>query len=321
MELKHLRYFIAAVEEGSFHAAAEKLAVAQPALSRRIQDLEAELGCDLLVRSVRGVTPTRAGQAMYREALQILDRVSNAFQLTRRVGLEQGRENRLGLVQSARKYDFIHDALAAYAAEHPDSGVAITRAPSRILAGALREARLDATLLYEHHVSTARFGERLIHRERYVLALHPAHRLATPGPIALEQLSGEPLVWLVRRDTTDNHDALLQHCRLNGLEPVVGQLANSPEELIDLVSVSGGVCLTPASTALTTPRGQLCFRSVPDLKLELELTLAWNRNLSSEPAQAFLRCLHSAIDRHQAEIDSGAAEWARLDGTQLVRTA
>ena len=61
MELKHLRYFVAAVEEGSLLAAAERLAIAQPALSRRIQDLEAELGCALLTRSVRGVTPTGVG--------------------------------------------------------------------------------------------------------------------------------------------------------------------------------------------------------------------------------------------------------------------
>jgi len=320
MDLKHLRYFVAAVEEGSMQAASEKLAVTQPALSRRIQDLEADLGCDLLIRSARGVSPTRAGQAFYRDALQVLDKMSDAVQIARRIGLAQGRESRLGVVQTARKYGFIHDALAAYAQAHPDAGVALTRGPSLMLAAELREGRLDATLLFERHFGPPRFEDRLVHRERYVLAVHPAHRLASPGPVELNQLAGTPFVWLLRRGGVDGPDHLLQHCRLHGLDPMIGQLANSSEELIDLVTVSGGICLTPASTVLSTPQGQLVFRSVPALGLELDLTLAWaRRDQAAVPAHAFLAHLHGAVDRHQAEIDNGRAAWTWLDGVQQVR--
>jgi DNA-binding transcriptional LysR family regulator len=320
MELKHLRYFVTAVEEGSLQAAAEKLAIAQPALSRRIQDLEADLGCALLVRSVRGVAPTLAGQALYRDSLQILDLVTEAAQLTRRVGLDQGRQTRLGVIRSARKYEFIQQALAAHSAKQPNAGVAITRDSSWKLAGELREGRLDATLLYERLMNPARFSNRLVHRERYILAMHPSHRLATPGVIELGELSAEPFVWMPRRQGVDSHDPLLQHCRLKGLEPVVRQLANSPEELVDVVAVLGGLCLTPASTALTTPPGQLFFRAVPALSVELDLTLAWSRGLETAPEGAILADLHEAIDRHQAAIEAGAVAWAKLDGIALVRT-
>jgi DNA-binding transcriptional LysR family regulator len=63
MELRRLRYFVAAVEEGSLQRAAGRMHVAQPALSRRIRDLEDSLGCQLLERGVTGVTPTEAGRA------------------------------------------------------------------------------------------------------------------------------------------------------------------------------------------------------------------------------------------------------------------
>lgn len=320
MELKHLRYFVAAVEEGSLQAASEKLAVAQSALSRRIQDLEASMGCALLVRSVRGVAPTRSGQALYGEALQILNRVTEATQLTRRVGLDQDRMTRLGVIQSARKYDFIQQALAAHAQSRPNADVAITRGASWSLAAQLRDGRLDATLLYERMMNPARFGNRLVHRERYVLAMHPSHRLASPGPVALDELSAEPFVWMLRRHGLDSHDPLLQHCRLRGLDPVVRQLASSPEELIDMVAVLGGLCLTPASTALTTPPGQLFFRSVPALTAELDLTLAWSRGLEATAEGSILNELHAAIDRHQADIDASRLAWAWLDGMALVRT-
>lgn len=320
MELKHLRYFVAAVEEGSLLAGAERLAIAQPALSRRIQDLEAELGCALLVRSVRGVTPTGAGMTLYREALEVLGKVGDALQQTRKAGFEQDQEFRLGLVWAARKYPFIRDAVVSYAKDHPGAGVAFTRGGSLGMSSSLREGRLDATLLHDQRLTADRFGERIIHRERYVLAAHPEHRLAQPGPIELSELAGEPFVWLLRPFQPDDHDPLLEHCRIGGLEPVMGQLANGPEELLDLVSIGGGICLTTASTMGITSPGQVVFRAVPGLGRELPLTLAWRRNLEAAPVLAFLEHLHAAIDRHQAAIDSGAVPWTHLDGLQLVRT-
>ena len=78
MELRHLRYFVAAVEEGSMQGAAGRMNVAQPALSRRIRDLEIRIGCDLLIRGARGVTPTRAGTSLYRDALKLLEGLDEA---------------------------------------------------------------------------------------------------------------------------------------------------------------------------------------------------------------------------------------------------
>lgn len=319
MDLKHLRYFVASVEEGTLHAAAKKLGVAQPAVSRRIMDLEAVVGCDLLARNVRGVRPTRAGQVLYQDALQILDKVTDAVQQAQRIGLVQGRQTRLGIVQSARKYDFIHKALAAHARQHGDSGVAITRDESFILANDLREDRLDATILYEIQPGAARFEVRRIHRERYVLAVHPDHRLARPGPVRFDELSGEAFVWLVRRRGVESNDTLLQYCRLNGFDPLFGQIAGSPEEMMDLVMVTGGICLTPASTAITVPAGQVLFRTVPQLGLELDLNLAWNRQSASSAAEGFLAHLNAAIDAHQTDLAAGRLAWTMLDGIRLVR--
>jgi len=320
MDLKHLRYFAAAVEEGTFHGAAKKLAIAQPAISRRVKDLEDELGCTLLSRDVRGVRPTAAGRILYNEALEILDKVTDAVQLTRRVGLVQGRQTRFGVVQTARRYEFIQKALATHAALQTNSGVVITRGESYILANDLREDRLDATILYEIQPGAARFGVRLVHRERYVLAVHPSHRLAMPGPVRFEAIAGEAFVWLMRRHGAESRDILLQHCRMSGLDPLIGQIANSPEELIDLVLVTGGICLTPASTAATVPAGQLRFRPLPQLTLELDLNLAWNRQSASTELEGFLKTLNAAVDQHQARIREGKFAWTELDGMKLVRT-
>ena len=85
MDLRHLRYFIAVAEEGSLTVAAEKrLHTAQPSLSRQIRDLEAELGCDLLIRSVRGVELTPAGKVFLDHARGVLVQFEAAIAATQR---------------------------------------------------------------------------------------------------------------------------------------------------------------------------------------------------------------------------------------------
>lgn len=321
MEIKHLRVLVAAIEEGSMQGASRQLNIAQPALSRRIMDLEAMLGCQLLVRGGRGVTPTPAGLALYRDALGIIDAVAEAGQRAQRLGLEQAREIRLGLVQTARKYGFIREALASFGTEHPEAGVAFTRGGSRQLSTAIREGHLDCTLLYELHLGSARLADRLVHKERYVLAAHPSHRLAGTGAVSLNDLAGEPLVCVLRDDMANEHNPILAHLRQHGLEPVVGQWAGSADEMMDLVMVSGGLCITPASTILSTPRGQICFRSLPDFAMELDLRIGWTNPPVTATLAAFMAHVETAIDCHQEEIASGAALWTTLDGFPLYRTS
>lgn len=298
--------------------AAQRMHVAQPAMSRRIRDLESLLGCELLVRNARGVSPTPAGMELYRQTLLLLDSVGQTIQSVRHIGQTQRREARLGLVQTARKYAFIQTALSTFRDQDAGS-VTFEWGPSSRLAHALREGSLDITFLYEHRLDATRFGERLIHAERYVLGVHPSHHLAVAGPVDLAQISGEPLVWLSRRDNADNHDSLLQRCRLLGLEPVIGQLVGSQEEQIDLTTTTGGICLTPASTMLSTPRDGLMFRSIRGFPMELELSMGWNAEMTSSAAVTLLAELHAAIDRHQEEIRSGRPEWADCDGEMLFR--
>ena len=319
MEIKHLRVLVAAIEAGSVQAASRQLNIAQPALSRRLMELEAMLGCKLLARGARGVTPTPAGLALYRDALSILDSVVEAGQKAQRLGLEQARAIRLGLVLTARKYGFVREALATFNASHPEAGVAFTRGNSRDLAAALRQGQLDATLLYERHPSAARIAERLVHKERYVLAAHPSHRLAISGAALLGDLAAEPLVCMLRQDTADNHNPMLAQLRQHGLEPLVDQWASTPEEIFELVMVSGGLCITPASSIFSIPPGQLIFRALPDFATELELRVCWNAAPAPSALSRFIDELHYAIDRHQEEISSPAAGWAVLDGVPLFR--
>lgn len=318
MDFRLLRYFIATVEEGSVQGAARRMNIAQPALSRRIRDLELTLGSRLLTRGARGVTVTRAGRAFYEEAVALVRHLDQAIHDVRRIDLEQGRELRFGLVQSARKYPFMRAAIADFVGGQNRPEIAYRRTTSAELLEGLRGGTLDVTLLYERRIRSPQLAERLIHRERYILAAHPDHALAGEGPVSLAQIAGQPLVWLARQSEIGDQDLLSQQCRLHGLEPSVAQLAATHEEQIDLATISGGACLTPAWTLLSTPPGQLLFRPIPDFVMEIDLSLGWVRDMGNPSVAAMLASLHGAIDQHQAALADGSAPWAWLAGERIV---
>ncbi|OYX86836.1 MAG: LysR family transcriptional regulator, partial [Azorhizobium sp. 32-67-21] len=83
MDLRQLRYFVTIVETGSFSKAAQRLHVAQPALSQHVRNMELDLGVELLFRSSQGVVPTEAGETLVRHARLILSQMEAAREAVR----------------------------------------------------------------------------------------------------------------------------------------------------------------------------------------------------------------------------------------------
>src|SRR5258708_10828323 len=97
MELRQLRYFVAVGEEQHYGRAEKRLGVAQPALSRQIQNLEEEIGFKLFERLSRGVKITAAGEFLLKEARRILQEVNDAIASAKRIASGQSGTLRSGL--------------------------------------------------------------------------------------------------------------------------------------------------------------------------------------------------------------------------------
>src|SRR6185436_10317975 len=110
MELRHLRYFVAVGEEQHYGRAAQRLRVAQPALSRQIQDLEEEIGFKLFDRLARGVKISAAGKQFLQEAHRILQQVTEATARAKRVALGQSGTLRVGFVESISWHGVVPDS-------------------------------------------------------------------------------------------------------------------------------------------------------------------------------------------------------------------
>ena len=111
MELRHLRYFVAVVEEQSFTKAAEKLFIAQPPLSRQIQNLEQELDIQLFERGSRPLKTTEAGQFFYQHAVKLLSNAEEIKSMTKRIGIA---DRTISMVLSARYYSVYCRVLCFY---------------------------------------------------------------------------------------------------------------------------------------------------------------------------------------------------------------
>src|SRR5712692_11769880 len=100
MELRHLRYFLAVGEALNFTKAAAQLRVAQPALSRQVQDLEDEIGVDLMKRSPRGVTLTAEGRLFLDEVRELLKRADESVEKVRALARGEYDQSHVGSAPS-----------------------------------------------------------------------------------------------------------------------------------------------------------------------------------------------------------------------------
>ena len=120
MELRHLRYFVGVGEEQHFGRAAERLHIAQPALSRQIQDLEREIGFLLFERLPRGVRLSEAGKVFLSDARRILQDVDDAKRRAERIALGQAGTLRIGIATAVSWHGLVVNALREFRRRRPD---------------------------------------------------------------------------------------------------------------------------------------------------------------------------------------------------------
>jgi Transcriptional regulator len=121
MELRHLRYFVAVGEDQHYGRAAQRLRVAQPALSRQIQDLEEEIGFKLFDRLSRGVKISAAGKLFLEDARRILQQVNEATTRAARVAHGKSGTLRIGFTESASWHGVVPDSFRQFRQQQPDA--------------------------------------------------------------------------------------------------------------------------------------------------------------------------------------------------------
>ena len=193
LETRELRYFVAVAEELHFGRAAERLGMAQPPLSRAIQQLERRLGVGLLERNRRGVALTPAGEVLLTEGRVALDATSAAARRAQRAGAPSGPANRLVLaVKAAGAHDLLQKILDTYAAEPDAAEVEVLLCGICEQEGLLNDGRADVALMHAPFNSLAGFDSEELLTEGQVAILPAAHPLAARKSLSLTDIADVP---------------------------------------------------------------------------------------------------------------------------------
>jgi len=287
MELRHLRYLVAVVDEGQFVRAAAELHVAQSALSQQIRDLERELGAELLVRDRRGVTPTPAGEVLLVHARALLERAERArAEIAQLAGVISGTL-RIGSGSPTGPVP-LPATLAEFQRRHPEVEIVLRDTTSEELVRWLQDGTVDAALVsFAPEQLPDRVHGTLVTREPMVALLPADHPLAARERVTLRMLAGEPLVTFPRG--SGMRDTIEEGFRAAGVpRPRVTAETIDPLATLELVEQGIGCSLMPRSVAEHAGRRVRAVElSRPGLRRMV--TLAWARERRSLPAiDAFL---------------------------------
>lgn len=280
MEIRQLRYFVRIVDLGSLSKAAADLYVAQPALSKQIASLEAELKVSLLVRSPRGVTPTEAGFAFYRQAQSLLRQLARVPDEVRSADASPSGVVAVGMPYSAS--NILAPALVAAVRERlPGIRLAITEEGSGYLEGLLAGGRLDLSLLYERDRPSPQIEARPLLVEELFLVVKSGGK----GDIPLAEVA--KLQFILPGPANSTRQVVEKAFAKAGLGLAIAAEVDGPWSTKSMVAAGLGATILSRSALYPEQAGSgLAVRRIvrPSLSRRMNLCVRRGETLARAPA-------------------------------------
>ncbi len=288
IELRHLRYFQAVAEELSYSKAARRLNIAQPALSRAVQQLEDALGAAVLERTRHRVWLTPAGTVLLRETASLLQQMEEVSSRVRRTAAGEEGELRLGYIGPPTQ-PFLGGLLREYRQRFPRVSIHLEeRTPERVWE-MVAKGRLSAALTRPVLVSEA-IGLRTIvlHEERLGVVVPREHPFSRSQGVPWSDLATEPLIVLARREGMSLHDAVIAGCRHAGVTP---RFAHTPSLIGTVMTyVEAGAGIGVVTESVVTPGPALAFVLLKPIQ-RVPLVFVWREDEDPPPVQRFRELL------------------------------
>jgi DNA-binding transcriptional LysR family regulator len=303
MKLTHLRCFVAAASEGSFHRAAARLNIAQPALSRQIRDLEEELDVGLFVRSAQGVALSPAGEVLFEDAKRLLSQVELAKTKTKRAAAGQFGLLRIGFTMIAAELRFGLAAFAEMQRATPDIDCRLRLINSDQQYDALAASEIDVGVLYRREPHPPGMAYRDLRIDRYVLLVQSGHPLTRRAKVRLADLQGENMTFVSPTLRPATYKELMGACVRGGLTPRIVlefEKFESETAMINLAAEGIAVSLANSSLRERARTEGVAFLPVEDLDMPLPFSAMWRRDRETPALLRFVDLLsrHIEADRN-----------------------
>ncbi len=257
MEFRQLRYFVAVAETGNISRAAKMIFLTQPALSRQIKALEDEIGQCLLERHAHSVHLTPVGEALLREARELLQHADQVLEQIRAVG--RGVRLRVGYAPSLAS-GMLSAAVENFTQAHPGARVELFDLSTAEMLGGLESNKLDLALTASRDAETRGLKWTPLVRAPWRLAVNRKHPFARQHRVTPAEVAREPLLVFCQRDYPEYWDIITGWLRKEGQRVGIAGEFDGVESLMAAVESGLGV-------ALVTTRTAHLFRSRAELKI------------------------------------------------------
>lgn len=300
MELRHRRYFVAVAEELHFGRAAARLGISQPALSKQILELEAQLRTTLLWRNRREVRLTPAGLSFLKHSRDVIHQIDRSIRDVQSVG-----RGDLGSVEvsyfSSAAPRVVPTIVRSFKKQYPkvDVRLRLTMPPNHL--GEIRNNQVDFLLMPLPVEANDLVVERLV-EEALVLGIPQGHPLAVYSRVSIKQLDGVPMVMWPRYHSPASYDRVLGYFGKAGAKLNMVLETFPLSSVICTVAAGVAVCLVPES-ARDNPQKGVVYRTLRSPRPTFDWGIVYRPREIGGALEAFLQVVRTTYGKATSEVD------------------
>ncbi|MFJ5779853.1 LysR family transcriptional regulator [Streptomyces sp. NPDC093094] len=288
MDARLLRAFIAVADCGSFRAAAQRILITQPALTKQIQALEAELGMPLFRRGRHGAEATPPGEALLPMARDVVRRMDALTHYAGRV--KRGESGRLSIGFGLSSIDLAPRSVAIFRQQYPDVTVSLEDLPSSIQIESVTAGDLDVGFV--RLPAPSNLGQMTLRTETLALAVANEVRAPSDAEQVAGWLTGRPVVQLAFEKGPGLVRQIERFYGAFDVRPDIIEEAHDVQTVLALVAARIGVALVPASALRISPP-LIRIQPIEVESATWKMGVVWNKERLTRVGENFLKIVHA----------------------------
>lgn len=297
MDTKQLAYFVAVAKYRNFSRAAEDFYLSQPAISHQIKMLERELGTELFVRNTKKVALTESGTLFLEDAKAILESVEQA---KKKLILAQQQPTVLRICHlAAATHSFLSDIVNQFHLQYPLIKIRLIRQDAYAIAESV--SRKDADIYFSIMKDLEKYPSleiKKVQTDTLCLVTRKDHPALQQPVLDFNQLAKEPFLVFYPSHARYLNKRIAELCTRLGFHPQVTEQFDLYENLLQAVEAGTGISILPYRSRDYMQAGHLAFTLLQDQQEELDLAIAWEREITNPSVPLFLELFQSYMQDH-----------------------
>lgn len=303
MDIRHLKYFTAVAQQGSFTKAAEELHISQPTLSKMVKLLEQELDAELFDRSAKQIELTDAGKTILRSSLQIIHAMDNmTMELQEVFKLEKGTI-RLGLPPMIGG-KFFASIIEKFHIHYPKVEIKLVEVGGKSIEADVESGELDAGIIILPVETASLFHMQPLMEEKLMVVTDRSHRLAGMKEVTLSELADEAFILFIQDFRL--HHIIKDACVETGFQPRIVFESSQWDFMTEMVAARFGITLLPETVCKSLDPGRFAIIGLDHTKLRWRLAMIWNKEkYMSFAAREWVRFVqqHFSVTDNERQAD------------------